>query len=201
MILRRILVAATVLSMGAVAAPASGPDATRTRADKSFQKIVEAPLAEVRGRPAPKEPISVRSTPESAAAGFWDGFPGFPDRGRDGGWGRGLDCRGYDRGWEEHWGGHGGLGYSPREACEECMRRHGRCTYRCTVEAYRCWSEWESDNGSRQEYEGRTRRDRYEAEDDAIGRCRDQNWNNRDQGRCRVKRCESSDETVNSGGC
>lgn len=188
----RTLMALTALAAGAAAAIAAGPETSQRKAEQDFQAAAQTPLLEIRRSAAPvAAPAGKRaSTTLIIPASHRD-----RDRGR-----RDLDCRGYDRGWEEHWGGHGGRGYSPGEACSECRRRHGSCTYRCTEPAYRCTSQWE-EGDSRREYEGRRRSDRYDAEDDAMNRCRDANWDNRERGRCRILRCESEDETVDSGRC
>lgn len=121
--------------------------------------------------------------------------PGRPDDRRD------LACYGSDNGWEEHRSGHGGRGWSPRQACEECRRHHGSCRFSCSVPAYQCQAEWVGDDGSRRSYEGRPRRDRYDAEDDAVDRCRDAEWNNRTSGRCRPGDCRREEEVVDNGRC
>lgn len=48
-----------------------------------------------------------------------------------------MECRAYDKGWEEHWGGHGG-GPNEIDACRACFAKHGDCRYDCTVDMYRC---------------------------------------------------------------
>jgi hypothetical protein len=121
--------------------------------------------------------------------------PGRPDDRRD------VACYGSDNGWEEHRSGHGGYGWSPRQACEDCRRSHGSCRYSCSVQVYQCRAEWQGDDGSRRPYEGRPRRDRYDAEDEAVNRCRDAEWSNRTSGRCRPVDRRREDEVVENGRC
>lgn len=194
---RLILMTGIFAAAALAAAPASaGGEACRENASRDFADALTDTLPKVQSR-----------LPElKAQAGNPSGkiFPA-ADRGRDWDRGRGhrrdVDCRGYDKGWEEHWGGHGGRGLTPGQACTECKARHGGCRFQCTAPAYRCKAEWTAEDGTRREYEGRPRDDRYDAEDDAVNRCRDDNWNNRQQGRCRPLDCKSEDEVVDSGRC
>ena len=41
-----------------------------------------------------------------------------------------VTCKAVDRGWEEHFGGHG--------SCGECLRKHGRCQEECSEEGFTC---------------------------------------------------------------
>ena len=159
-----------------LAAPAASPVASKGRFEFPF------PFPDDR-RPGPGRPDDRRPG------------PGRPDDRRD------VACYGSDNGWEEHRSGHGGYGWSPRQACEDCRRSHGSCRYSCSVQAYQCRAEWQGDDGSRRAYEGRPRRDRYDAEDEAVNRCRDAEWNNRTSGRCRPVDCRREDEVVENGRC
>lgn len=192
MINRRILIAAALLVSGTVVHAAS--EGASAGSEAAFSSAVDLTAADLR-----RDSLDIVA-PQGVAAR--PGRPGdrWPGPGRpDDRYGR--SCQGMDRGWEEHRGGHGGRGYGPREACQECTRHHGSCTYQCTVPAVQCRAEWVGDDGVRRQYEGRPRRDRYEAEDDAVNRCRDENWNNRTQGRCRPLDCRQQDEVVENGRC
>lgn len=120
----------------------------------------------------------------------------------DWGEGRSRQCRGYDEGWEEHGGGHGNRGDSPEQACSECKREHGECEFKCTVEAYQCSAKWQPEGGSPSgEYEGRPSSSRWEAEDSAKSRCRDENWQRRERGECRLGDCKTVERVVDEGRC
>lgn len=198
---RSTLIAAALLAAGA-AARAAGNEQLSAAGARGFESAAVAPAA------AAQKAVMTVEAPRSRPAGEPLGQPQLEKvrdhrGGRDGRWGRNLDCRGYDRGWEEHWGGHGGRGWSPREACDDCRRSHGSCTFRCTTQAWRCSANWVPRNGTQgRSYEGRRPRpDRYDAEDEAMRECRDDNWNNREQGDCRPGSCKEENETVDSGRC
>ncbi|MBI4376610.1 MAG: hypothetical protein HY549_09200 [Elusimicrobia bacterium] len=154
----------------------------------------------------PRAPESAPSAAsEISPAGFGDDFFG-GGRGQDhGDWGGRRGCSAYDRGYEEHWGGHGGWGTRRDSACRSCKKPtgpHGRCYYQCYAEAYECKAEWVPDNGSiPRPYTGERRFSRRDAEDSAMNRCRDDNWRNRDQGRCRHLSCEETRENTDRGDC
>lgn len=215
---RRLALAALLLA---------APAAVRADSDAVFASALDLTIADLRrdslAIEAPiGEPVQYRDG-ERRRGGGWETRPGdrlpfpvpfpFPDdrgrdrdrdRGRDGGW-RGpaaRSCYGFDRRSEEHWRGHGGRGYRPNEACATCPQRHGGCVYRCYVEAWVCTAFFEGNDGSRgRDIEGRRRYDRYDAEDYALEDCRDANWNNRGNGRCRIRECRPADEIVDSGRC
>ncbi|MBI4678187.1 MAG: hypothetical protein HY748_11445 [Elusimicrobia bacterium] len=123
----------------------------------------------------------------------------YPDRPRR----SDASCYAFDRGWEEHWGGHGGYRWDPGRACQECLQRHGGCNYRCTIESWRCTAEWVPSDASqpRRTYEGRPDRDRWDAEREALLYCRDIHWGDSGRGDCRVLNCRREDELVDSGSC
>lgn len=208
---RRIVLAAALFVVATVARAASETDAAGS--DAGFTAALDLSAADLR-----RDSLGV-ATPQGAPVELRQGPPGFPfpfpdDRrpgpGRPGdrrpGPGRpddrrDMSCFGSDNGWEEHRYGHGGRGWSPRQACEDCRRHHGSCNYRCTEPAFQCRAEWQGDDGTVRSYEGRPRRDRYDAEDEAVNRCRDAEWNNRTSGRCRPVDCRREDEVVESGRC
>lgn len=178
----KTIVFAVLLLAAATAAFAVESSSFDSSLGVSFADLRKVPLTltEPNLKPAVMTPVSRR------------------DQGRGGNDRR--DCRAYDDGWEEHWGGHGG-GSDYARSCRECLGRHGGCTYRCSIAMHRCNAEWRAEDGTSRTYEGRPRRDRYEAEDDAVGVCRDANWNNRSQGSCRATTCSSVDEVVDRGRC
>lgn len=163
------------------------------------------------GRSVSEEKIQVPEVGEAVAvtpnaqvavefqpAGHWDD---------DDSWGGGRRaCKAYDRGWEEHWGGHGGWGASRESACSSCKKPtgpHGRCRYECFREAYRCTAEWvPNDSGkSHTTYTGERRSSRSDAEESAVNRCMRDNWSNSSEGRCRFKDCDSDQITTDTGDC
>lgn len=113
-----------------------------------------------------------------------------------------LECSAGDRGWEEHWGGHVSrgwdLGRSAAEACRLCKQPtgpHGECTVTCSEPMQACRWEFVPDQGPAQEGGwGRPEQDSWRAEEEALDRCRRENWGR--QGRCRVSRCERQDRTL-----
>ncbi|MBI4655918.1 MAG: hypothetical protein HY746_04120 [Elusimicrobia bacterium] len=56
-----------------------------------------------------------------------------------------IVCKGYDTGWEEHWGGHGGSS-SEMEACSDCLREHGSCRFECSIQMQKCDSQFVNTN-------------------------------------------------------
>ena len=200
-----------ILAAALVAAAAAGSGAAP---DKSFDEAIATPFAAIRKSAAKTPDVKAVVLDHRGRGGGWDRRG--PDWGRDGrdGRGRGPDwgggyrreaCYGYDRGWEEHWGGHGGFNTSPEQACRACKSPsgpHGSCTFRCSVEATQCRAEFvRRDGTSGFDYEGRPSDNRWDAEDSALSRCRNENWGNRDDGQCRIKRCEQIQEVTRSGGC
>ena len=104
--------------------------------------------------------------------------------------------------WEEHGGGHGNRGDSPEQASSECKREHGECELKCTVEAYQCSAKWQPAGGTPSgEYEGRPSSSRWEAEDSAKSRCRDENWQRRERGECRLGDCKTVERVGDEGRC
>ncbi|MBI4348242.1 MAG: hypothetical protein HY553_15480 [Elusimicrobia bacterium] len=180
--------------------------------DPSFEQAIATPLVELKRAapiPAPVKAVQVshdRRRGRVDRSDRWDRRPGRGDWDRPG-WGgsRRESCNASDRGWEEHWGGHGGYGFTPSQACGQCKKPHGphgECSYRCTVEMTQCKAVFVRQDGTTgTSYEGRRASDRYDAEDSAMSRCRDDNWYNRDGGRCRVDGCQQVDETTDSGRC
>lgn len=173
--------------------------------DLSFEKAIATPLIELKQSaaiPAPVKGVQVSHDRRRGASDRWDRRP---DRGPSWGGSRRESCNAFDRGWEEHWGGHGGYGYAPAEACGRCKKPtgpHGECSWRCTVEMTQCKAVFVRQDGTTgSSYEGRRAYDRYDAEDSAMSRCRDDNWYNRDGGRCRVESCQQVNEITNSGRC
>ncbi len=208
---RRILLAAALLAAGTVAHAV--PEGAAAGSAAAFDSALDLTAVDLR-----RDSLDV-AVPEGGPAGLRTGGfpfpipgdrrpgpgdrrpgpgrpgPGRPDDRRD------VACYGSDNGWEEHRSGHGGRGWSPRQACEDCRRSHGSCRYSCSAEAYQCRAEWQGDDGTRRTYEGRPRRDRYDAEDEAVDRCRDAEWNNRTSGRCRPVDCRRDDEVIETGRC
>lgn len=188
-----------MLAGAVVVAAAAGLSAAP---DPSFDKAIAIPLVELRTKSAVPKPVGAAVERVSQR-----GRPG-PGRDRDRpdrGGSRREACHGFDKGWEEHWSGHGGLGYAPEQACGACKKPtgpHGECTYRCTIARTQCRAIFERRDGGRGwTYDGRPEYDRYDAEDSALSRCRDDNWHDRTGGRCRIESCSPANETTKSGRC
>ena len=93
-----------------------------------------------------------------------------------------MSCTAQDMGWEEHWGGHGG-GPSEMDACRDCLSSHGSCRYSCSVQQFRCTSQFNAAPApvnpgqpqpplpAPQTFTGDLRPDQYSAQDSAILRC------------------------------
>ncbi|MBS1972057.1 MAG: hypothetical protein JSU04_17235 [Bdellovibrionales bacterium] len=114
------------------------------------------------------------------------GAPGrYPDPGR-GGYGN-VQCTATDKGWEEHWGGHG--------SCGECLRKHGDCIETCSRSYYVCQAQGIDRNGRTYVSEGRAD-SRYQAEDEAMRACYYYRYQN-----CRVTNCNQNSETVSRRSC
>ncbi|MBI5201761.1 MAG: hypothetical protein HY925_09270 [Elusimicrobia bacterium] len=209
-----------ILAFAILLAGAAGSTAAP---DASFEDAIKTPFAAIQ-KAASKQPgVKAAAFDQRRGPGDWrrepdwgrdgrgrgpgDRWPGdrWPGDGRGGGYRREA-CYGFDRGWEEHWGGHGGFNFSPQEACRACKNPtgpHGSCTFRCGVEATQCKAEFVRRDGTTGgfDYEGRPSDNRWDAEDNALSRCRNENWNDRDGGQCRIKRCDQVQETTRSGGC
>ncbi|MGE4131865.1 MAG: hypothetical protein AB7F86_09505 [Bdellovibrionales bacterium] len=135
------------------------------------------------------------------AAGVDDVIGGIVDILRPGGGGHGggaMGCTATDRGWEEHFGGHG--------SCDECLRRHGSCVERCNIEQFQCIASgyrW----GRRAEFEGYGQ-SRREAQWDAVRNCENRGGRNCqvDRGSCRsetrseVRECRGGGHGGGHGG-
>lgn len=111
-------------------------------------------------------------------------YPGGPSRYPQGR----VVCSAQDRGWEEHFGGHG--------SCGSCLQKHGECVETCTEQREMCEVEG-------LDYYGRTRRymamgpDRWSAESEARRQCE---WD-RDNRSCRTISCRAENRTVSSRSC
>lgn len=109
-------------------------------------------------------------------AGRFDGFRG-----------RGVTCRAYDNGWEEHWGGH--------SSCEACMQdHHGSCTEICSATQYECVAVGVDRRGGTRQIPVRAP-DRWSAEREALNRCSYRLDN------CRIESCDQRNEEVSRSSC
>ena len=99
-----------------------------------------------------------------------------------------VTCTASDRGWEEHWGGHG--------SCGECVQRHGDCVESCYEVRHICEAQ-----GS--DFQGRIRTftvrapDRWTAEREAIRQCE---WD-RSMRSCAITSCREERLQVSHRSC
>ncbi|MBI4061955.1 MAG: hypothetical protein HY403_11035 [Elusimicrobia bacterium] len=182
-----MIAAALVLAVSAVFVNA---DSSRTedqaaQAGTRFAADMAAGVGQVKKGPAVGAPASK----PIQVAGLFDDLLG---GGRSAG--RGETCGAYDDGWEEH---------RAHRSCSECLSVHGSCNYQCTVTVYSCVAQWVNNSGvAGGRYSGRDMDDRWEAERSAISRCQDDNWNNRESGRCQItENCRESQRTTTSYAC
>jgi len=99
----------------------------------------------------------------------------------------GVTCSYQDKGWEEHWRGHG--------SCGECLAEHGKCVEVCSMEYEVCDITLEDFEG-RQTMNRIRVRDRWEAENEARNMC----FYNRLRS-CVVTSCSTEREVVSSRSC
>lgn len=187
--------AAAFVALGLFAAPAAAEET-------SFDRLFAAPFVSARREVT----VEFRAPVGRAVRHDRDRDQDRRDRDRrDRGYGRSARrmCVGTDDGWEEHWRPHGGWGESIEDACRACRAEHGKCDYACSVEAFQCKAEWIPDDGrgTRETYTGRVDDDERDAEDSAVGACRDDHWRSRDEGRCRLISCDSTTRLIDSGRC
>ncbi len=83
-------------------------------------------------------PVPLPVVADIPSARPWPSYPPPPAHVR-------MECRAYDKGWEEHWGGHGG-GPNEFDACRACFAKHGECRFDCTVDMFRCEARFNAYN-------------------------------------------------------
>lgn len=93
--------------------------------------------------------------------------PGHRHPGR-GGWDHPrISCQAFDKGWEEHFGGH--------DTCHECLRKHGNCMERCSEEQFVATARGYDRRGRPDrdafDVDGWPASDRWQAEDSALDSC------------------------------
>ena len=142
------------------------------------------------------------------------GQPGYPNHPGQPGhpgdqYGR-MSCVATDTGWEEHWGGHGG-GPSEMDACRECLNVHGSCRFTCSVQQFRCASQFNAAPApvtpgqpqpplpAPQTFNGDLRPDQGSAQDSAVLRCMQATQGQ--IGNCYVTGCKNEPQVVRRGTC
>lgn len=98
-----------------------------------------------------------------------------------------VTCDARDRGYEEHWGGHG--------SCGECLSRHGECIETCSEILTVCEAEGRDRTGYVRAFRGQGR-DRWEAERDALDTCYYRGFDY-----CRVTRCQNEQQIISRRDC
>ncbi len=99
-----------------------------------------------------------------------------------------VTCSATDRGWEEHWGGHG--------SCGSCLQEHGNCTETCKETTQLCEVQGTDYYGNLAIYRA-VGVDRWSAESEARRKCE---WN-RDMRSCVTISCQSQDRVVSTRSC
>ena len=98
-----------------------------------------------------------------------------------------ISCRAEDKGWEEHFGGHG--------SCGECVRYHGRCVETCSANTVDCQVDGQDQYGRNVTFYGRAG-DQYQSEELAMYNCRYNYAYN-----CRVVQCNQHQDVVSRRDC
>lgn len=107
-------------------------------------------------------------------------YPSYPDQGS-------VVCSASDRGWEEHFGGHG--------SCRECLRHHGDCVETCSSQNYDCRVDGYDRHGRLVSFFGRSS-DQWRAQDEAMYNCRYNYAVN-----CAVVTCNQQQDVVSRRSC
>lgn len=99
-----------------------------------------------------------------------------------------VTCSASDKGWEEHFGGHG--------SCGSCLQKHSSCVEKCQEIREVCEVEGRDYNGRLSVFVGRGA-DRWAAEAEARRQCE---WN-RNMRSCMVTTCRQEAQTISTRSC